>query len=303
MNTRFYPLSLIGARFARRRGLTPLVLEHGAAHLTLGNRALDVAAQGYEHAITALIKRMRPRFYAVSQQGLRWLKHFGIEGAGVLPNAIDAAAFRAQASARSFRTEHGIAPETMAVAFVGRLVPEKGIVPLVSAMGKLAAAHVPVELLVAGDGPLRSQLARALPANVHLLGTLGAPDVAALLTEADLYCLPSRSEGFAISLLEAATCGTPSLVTDVGIARDLAPDERFGTILPAAEPDAIATALAALAAHPERLRTQGAAVRERVEARYSWEATTRLLIDAFAAAREHDACRAGDGGATPAHPA
>ena len=291
VNTRFYPLSVLGVRFARKRGITPLVLEHGSAHITLGNRALDAVTQLYEHGITALIRRTDPRFYAVSRRGLDWLKHFGIEGSGVIPNAIDAAAWRACASSRDFRAEVGINASTPLIAFVGRLVPEKGVMQLVEAMRILARKGIAAALLVAGAGPLRNQLATEPPENVHVLGALTPTDIAALLMQADLYCLPSRSEGFAVTLLEAAACGTPPLVTDVGIARELAPNERFGTILPSAEPDAIAHAITTLIASPERLQAQGSAVCARVATHYSWDASAQLLIAAFDAAASDGAQR------------
>lgn len=279
VNTRFYPLSLVGARFARRRGLVPLVIDHGADYLTFGNGAIDVAVRAYEHAITTLLKRLRPRFYGVSEASARWLPTFGIRPSGIITNAIDAPSFRRGASGRSFRQELGVPEGAVLVAYTGRLIPEKGVEALVSAAEQLAAAGEDVAFALAGEGPLRAALeAHGVP-TVHFTGRLDAADVAALLLESDIFCFPSRSEGFGSSLLEAAVCGCAIVSTDVGIAGALVGDEG-GVLLPDADADGIARAVRALAGDRERLaRAQGAA-RRRSESLYTWDESVENVIDA-----------------------
>lgn len=270
-NARFYPHSLAGVRFARKRGIAPIVIEHGSAHLTLGSSPLDMAVGAVEHVMTALVERSEPRFYAVSKAASAWLEHFGIQSQGELNNAIDAAAFRSDASARDFRTELGIEPTDLVVASLGRLVPEKGVESLLEAMRRLSGE--PVWCLFAGDGPLRTTVEDCGIEGVCALGNLVKPDVAALLSQADALCLPSRSEGFATSLLEAAACGTPAIVTRVGGVDELVADERFGTVLGDASPASVEGALRHALAHRDILADQGRAVRERVEERFTWRRT------------------------------
>lgn len=279
VNTRFYPLSLAGARFARKCGLTPLIIDHGADYLTFGNAAIDVAVRAYEHAITALAKKAHPRFYGVSEASARWLGTFGIEADGVITNAIDGAAFRRGASGRSFRREFGIADDAVLVAYTGRLIPEKGVGALVDAAGQLAAAGENVAFVLAGDGPLREPLeARGVP-TVHFAGRLDAADVAALLLESDIFCFPSRSEGFGSSLLEAAVCGCALASTDVGIARGLIGEEG-GVVLPAADAQSVAEAVRALAGDRERLNRAKDYEHQRSESLYTWDESVANVIDA-----------------------
>lgn len=279
VNTRFYPLSLVGARFARRRGLVPLVIDHGADYLTFGNGAIDVAVRAYEHAITALLKRLRPRFYGVSEASARWLPTFGIRPSGIITNAIDAPSFRRGASGRSFRQELGVPEGAVLVAYTGRLIPEKGVEALVSAAEQLAAAGEDVAFALAGEGPLRAALeAHGVP-TVHFTGRLDAADVAALLLESDIFCFPSRSEGFGSSLLEAAVCGCAIVSTDVGIAGALVGDEG-GVLLPDADADGIARAVRALAGDRERLARAQDAARRRSESLYTWDESVENVIDA-----------------------
>lgn len=280
VNTRFYLHSLLGLKLAERQGLRAVVCEHGSAYLTFGNALLDKAVVAYEHAITARVKHYRPDFYAVSSKGLEWLSTFGIQGRGVLSNAIDADAFRASSSGRSFRSSFGIKDETLLVSFVGRFIPEKGVDALLEAMRIIDGKGVDAMLVMAGTGPLEDRIRSANLGTVAVAGKLSAPDVAALLEESDLFCLPTRSEGFSTSLLEAAACGTPSLITDVGGVAEMIPDETYGTVLLDARPETIAAAIEAAANDRGRLAKQGALSFERVRALYSWECTACAVADA-----------------------
>lgn len=291
VNTRFYPLSLEGLKFARHLGITPVLIEHGSAHLSMGSPAVDSAVEMVEHAITKLDKRQRPVCYAVSKKASSWLSHFGIESAGELPNAINADEYAAQASDRDFRKELGIAPESLLVVSIGRLVPEKGVTQLAQAAAQLHSEGRNVHVVMAGAGPLEDELSSSTVPNLHLTGKLGKSDLAALYQQADVYCLPSRSEGFATTLLESAACGTPAIVTNVGGTDELIPDERFGTIIPSMEPDMIATALRWAAENPSALQEQGRAVGDRVRSICSWEQTAKRTLEAckWANATERDA--------------
>ncbi|MEG0323960.1 MAG: glycosyltransferase family 4 protein, partial [Raoultibacter sp.] len=285
VNTRFYPLSLFGVRFARKRSITPIVIEHGSAHLTLDSPVFDTALASVEHALTMIIKRDNPRFYAVSRAGSTWLRHFGVESSGELHNAIDASSFEAIHSDRDFRKEWGIKESELLVVSVGRLVPEKGVPALLDAMRALQSD--PVRCLFAGDGPLRASVEQSRLDHVRALGNLAKPDVAALLRQANVLCLPSRSEGFATSLLEAAACGTPAIVTRVGGVAELIPDNRFGTVLENASVTTIEQALRTALANRNELSAQGRAVQQRASQLFSWRQTTEDTLQACEDAQQN----------------
>ena len=281
INTRFYPLSLIGAEYAEESGVTPIVLEHGSAHLTLDNKAIDTIINIYEHGITALLKKKKPMFYGVSSASCRWLKHFRVDAAGTLPNAIDVSSWLSQASNRNYRNEHPSASSVPLICFVGRLVPEKGVQALVEAMGILHASNYPAFLLVAGDGPLKERLESLATSNVAFLGPLTKSDVASLMLQSDLYCLPSRSEGFATSLLEASASGTASLITDVGGVAELIPNDSYGWILHSTKPQDVAESIKDALDDRQRLKQQGLAVQHLVEQNFNWQSTAEKLVYAF----------------------
>lgn len=282
VNTRFYPLSIKALEFAENKGIVPLLIEHGSAHLTMGNAIIDKGVESVEHTMTRKCLQHPARYYAVSLKASAWLKHFGIESCGELPNSIDADSYARSASKRYFRDELGVDQNALFVSFIGRLVPEKGVRILADASQLLKERNIVIAL--GGDGPLLKELTERQGGALRVLGRLERADVAALLTQSDVMCLPSRSEGFATALLEAAACGTPSLVTDVGGTDELIPDERFGTILDGMDPRSVAQALIELDDNRDRLRSQSAKVAERVRNEYSWEKTARKMLDACAQA-------------------
>lgn len=282
VNTRIYPHSLDGLRYAQRKGLRAVVLDHGSAHLTLGNALADKAIERYEHRITRKVQAFDPVFAGISAKSAQWLGHFGIDTQLVIPNAIDAAAFRVCATSCDFRGELAIPDDHLLVAFAGRITPEKGVVSLVDAARALV--RQPMDFVLAGDGFLREGLQRDVDrthANVHFAGNLAHGDLAALLNQADVFCLPSRSEGFCTSLLEASACGVPAVVTDVGGARELIPDASYGWILEDASADAVAAALSECLANEDALADMGKRAKDLVERSYSWEATARAVERAF----------------------
>lgn len=276
VNTRFYRHSFEGVRLAETKGARPIVVDHGSAHLTLGNAALDKAVEVYEHAVTKSLKLHDIDFYAVSRASSDWLRHFGIDSLGVLNNSIDSVSFRASASGRDFRKELGIGKSTTVISFVGRLIPEKGIESLVGAAGLLSDENV--VFLLAGDGPMKAMVEGCGLANVRMMGRLEAPEIADLLISSDAFCLPTRSEGFSTALLECAACGTPPIVTHVGGVDELMPSGDGGFLLNSADPDEIARNVRLLISDRDLARRKGESLRIRVESDFSWERTAEKVI-------------------------
>lgn len=283
VNTRFYGTSVTGLRFARDIHVPAVLLDHGSAWLTFGRgEALDAAAHAWERRMTAKDVSLGATFAGISEKSAAWLATFGIKTSLVIPNAIDGAAFRGESSGRDFRFELGIPEDKTLVAFVGRLAPEKGPERLLAAMELLGERCACV---LAGEGTLRPQLERGLPANAHLVGNLGHADLSALLSQADVFCLPTRSEGFCTSLLEAGAWGVPFVVPDVGGAREVLchDGKTFGLIAPDREPATMADGIRQVVA--AWTSEQARELRAHVERDLSWPQTVRALERAYMSSR------------------
>lgn len=281
VNARFYPHSLLGMKIARARGLAPLVLDHGSAYLSFSNPLLDSCVRIYEHVMTALGKRYKPRYFGISHKSVEWLRTFGIEAEGVISNSIDAAEFRECASRRDFRAELELDKDDFLVAFVGRLIPEKGISSIIEASRNCELISRRVVFALAGDGPLADEVKAAEGPNLRWVGRLGKNDVSALLQQSDALCLPSRSEGFSTTLLEAGACGCPAVVTDIGGARELIPDEHYGTIIKSMATSSIIAAIVHLADDSLLLMEQRRDCQSLVEKNYSWNSTAESVENLF----------------------
>ena len=277
VNARFYIHSLDGIRFAKNMGITPVVLDHGSAFLSFSNPVIDPLVRTYERLITALGKRFHPDDYGVSSKSVEWLRSFGIAAKGVIPNSIDAESFRETSSGRDFRNELGLDAESFLVCFVGRLIPEKGIRAILEASRSRRLVDAGVVFVLAGDGALSKEVDDAQGESLRWVGRLSSSDISALFQQSDLLCLPTRSEGFATTLLEASSCGCPSVVTDVGGARELFPNEHFGTIIDSMDSSDVERAIFDLVKDPDRLAEQSRLCRRMVENESSWDTTASLV--------------------------
>jgi glycosyltransferase involved in cell wall biosynthesis len=146
-----------------------------------------------------------------------------------------------------------------------------------------------VEFVIAGDGPRRAELetlARRLDiaSQVRFLGH--CEHVAPLLAECDAFVLPSRSEAFPNSVLEAMASGLPIVATRVGGIREVIDHQRTGVLVPPDDARALGYALLDLIQWNTHATALGQAARTAVETRYSLErmvtAYERLYADELA---------------------
>jgi glycosyltransferase involved in cell wall biosynthesis len=120
------------------------------------------------------------------------------------------------------RESLGLSPDAFVVCCARRLVPRMGLGVLIEAWARELAGNSDARLLIAGDGELRRELEaqieeRFLGHSVTLLGRVSDEELLALYRAADVNVVPTVAfEGFGLVVLEAAACGTPSIVTRVG---------------------------------------------------------------------------------------
>ena len=280
INTRFYCLCTEAARFAKTRNIRPILIEHGSAHLTLGNKALDIPLHIVEHVMSVLIKRYKPICYAVSKRASDWLLHFGMTSQGEIPNAINADKFVQRASKRNFREEFNVPDDALLVAYAGRFVPEKGVMQLAKATAECDKNKLDIYTIMAGDGPLRESIKSLSSRRVIVPGALNKEDLAALLLQADAFCLPSRSEGFCTALLEAAACNCAIISTDVGGMGEIAPTNEYGLKLNSMNPSDIQASFEEISHSREHMRAIGENAARRVRQYFTWVQAADALIAA-----------------------
>lgn len=137
--------------------------------------------------------------------------------------------------------------------------PAKGGAVLFEALPELLADADGLRVVLAGPGELPGEL----PERARWRGLLAIPDKDVALAEADLFLMPSLSEGMPIALLEAMVHGLPIVATRVGAVPEILSDDRDAVLVEPGDAGALVAAAAALAADPERRERLGEAARER----------------------------------------
>ena len=279
INARFYFHSIYAALYAKKRRTKSICIEHGTSHLSVHNSLLDFIGGMYEHFHTMILKRICKDYYGVSEACCEWSAHFGIRSKGVLYNAVDLDKIEhlKELKQRDFRKEYSIAGDALIIVFTGRLLKEKGIYELIEAVERYNKNHEAIYLMLAGEGEEKAYVESHRSEYIIPLGRLQFEDVIAVLNQADIFCLPSVSEGFATSALEAAACKCYIITTERGGTKELVLDESYGTIMKDNSVDNIYRAIEEVVANTG-LRKEGQELcYKRLEDNFTWKHTTDNL--------------------------
>ena len=151
------------------------------------------------------------------------------------------------------------------IVFLGQLVERKGLDVLIEAFSRVGA---PAELLIAGGDWSAPGYPEHLRTLAHQRGVADRihfenhrQDVGAVLSTADIFVLPSRSDARPRSIIEAMSLGIPVVASDVGGIPSLVLHEQSGLLVPAEDAGALAAALSRLVQSPELREQMGAAGR------------------------------------------
>ena len=161
------------------------------------------------------------------------------------------------------------------VLWAGNFSVSKGAHYLLAAL-KSPALRKNLRVTVFGKQLLPAAAIASFEDVIEFHGTVPHTQLFAIYRRADLLILPTLSDGFAMVVSEAMSQGLPVITTDwAGAAQFIAPGEN-GLLVPARDSEALAEALSSCAAHPERLRTMGAAARQ-TALRWQWSDYRRAV--------------------------
>jgi len=172
------------------------------------------------------------------------------------------------------------APEAL-LAYVGRLKRYKSVDVVLRALGQLADRGNGVRFVVAGKGDDRERLESitaelGIEALVDFSGYVSEADKVSLFRRAWANVYPSPKEGWGITNIEAAACGTPSLASDAPGLRESVVDAETGRLVPYGDVEAWAKAIDDLAADVRDVDRMGRAAVE-FAARFTWEKTANEI--------------------------
>jgi glycosyltransferase involved in cell wall biosynthesis len=263
---------------ARLAGVPVIISSKRWLHSTLAYRL----ANGLGFRLSTLILANSP---AVAESVVR-KDRIRASRVMVLPNFVDDAAFAPPSDAQQteWRSELDLHDGARIIGIVASLLPIKDHATLLRATAMLRARWPDLRVVVVGSGPMQ-------PALETLAATLGIADAVRFaglrpqtpsfhhLFEISVLC--STSEGFPNTLVEAMAAAKPIVATDVGGVADAVQPHENGLLVPAQDPDALAGAIDALLADPQRARLMGARGLARAREEFSGRVVIKALEELY----------------------
>lgn len=196
----------------------------------------------------------------------------------VIPNGVDTDFFEPDST--------GSKPERSHAVCIARLEPVKQLHVLLDACGFLKTRGVPFHCTIVGEGECRESLEAqrailGLHDHITLAGAADSDSVRHFLRSAHLAVLSSQSEGYPVSLLEAASTGVPAVAPDVGGIREIIVDGVTGFITKAADPVSLGTAMQRLCLDQRLAGEMGNAARRLALQSFSIDKQMGLLLEAW----------------------
>jgi glycosyltransferase involved in cell wall biosynthesis len=278
---------IVSGSIASWRQRPPRLVLHvtGLGHLFNSNSPhVQLARQVALAAVGRRLKQQPRWIFAENPDDLVDLSRYGIEtgsrttilgGAGVDPEEFPAMPPPNNSIVRA--------------AFVGRLIRSKGLDVVVAAYDLLEERGVPLMIDLYGrhdagnPEALSTETIESWSARPGINWHGQTNDVPSVWSRTDIALMPARTrEGMPRSLLEAASCARPVVVTDVPGPRHFVEGGKQGILVPPDDPVSLADALQRLVENPELRKSMGAAARERLLENYTKEAVETAIEEAYA---------------------
>ena len=244
------------------------------------------------HSMEAWLSREASRIVVCS----RYMKQevaalFGV-GTGkiqVIPNGVDMPRWRSR-TADVAAARARLAGGGPLIGFAGRLVHEKGVQHLISAIPELRRRHEGLRVVIAGDGPHRGELEAAaqhlrVADAVEFTGFVGSR-LACTIACTDAMVIPSLYEPFGMVALESAAAGAPLAVAATGGLSEIIRPGVTGMTFPARDHEALAGAVDTLLADAAGARKMAAAAKVMVRRRFCWTMVAGRTAAAYRAVAE-----------------
>ena len=192
---------------------------------------------------------------------------------------IDRDQFNPERRDMAWRRSIGLADDDMAIAFLGRIVMEKGLDVFADAVHAFEPSGVKHRVVIIGDGPARPWFEEQLPQAIFT-GQLTGSDLARAFASADVFLNPSVTETFGNVTLEAMACGLPVIAAESTGATNLVRNGVTGLLVDGTDVEEFAEALTTYGRDPELRRRHGQAGLE-VAKTMDWDTINSAVIRAY----------------------
>lgn len=201
---------------------------------------------------------------------------FGLpyEKVNVISNGINLNAYSGIEKDYKFRRKYASDTEKI-ILFMGRLVQEKGVQHLISAMPKIIKKYNNIKLVIAGKGGIEEELKNqaknmGLSEKIYFTGHLSSKDVSKMYKCVDISVFPSTYEPFGIVALEAMLAGVPTVVSDIGGLDEIVTHGENGIKSYAGNSNSLADSIISLLFNPELCDNIVKKAKQKIKNEYNW---------------------------------
>lgn len=273
------PVGLLGIFFSRLTNLKSI----GVYHSDFASQAAEIMEdEKLPKAIDKYLNWFYERMKEIRVPTNEYIKLLQEKGFArdimkIFPRAIDRQLFSPEKRDRDFIKEITGRDDAFVVLFSGRVSQDKNMDFLAEVVQEARATHDNIHCIIVGEGPYFNSYKDQMKEKdyMHCTGRLPREDIARFYASADVFMFPSVTDTFGMVVLEAQSCGLPSLVSDKGGPKELVRDGASGMVLEAGNRqkwvDALLKYHALSTRHPEEYRVIRENARVNTE-RFGWKA-------------------------------
>jgi len=241
-----------------------------------GDAFVDVVAKSYTYSLGKWMLNSYDRLVFLYTKALNEVEKFGVPRNKVcsIPNGVDLEKFRPNLDVDDLRTELSVADDEKVLLFVGRLAKVKRVDILIALTKSLIKEGFKVKTVLVGDGPdrkLYEKLAGSTGNNVIFVGQVPRTKVHEYYSLADVFVLPSLSEGLPQVLLEASAAGKPCVATNANGTSDIIVHGETGYLIERSNVDAYRRYVKVLLEDEDLSKRMGSKAAEFVKENFSWD--------------------------------
>ena len=284
-------LTSIAPIFVKRRYKIATVLTFGELlgyTWFYGDTVIDTIAKTYTYSLGKWVFNSYDKAVSLTKIAAEGAKRFGIprDKVSTIPNGVDLRNFRLGSNLDEIRDELSIKQNDKVLLFVGRLSKVKRIEVLITLTRQLLKEGFSVKTVVVGDGPSREhyeKLAESIKSHVIFTGWLPRSQIYRYYNIADVFVLPSLSEGLPSALLEASAAGKPCVASNVGGVPDVTVHGETGYLVDRSDINSYARCVKILLANEDLSREMGRKAAEHVKENFNWD----VVVDKYEKIYQH----------------
>jgi glycosyltransferase involved in cell wall biosynthesis len=280
--TRFFFPSLMALRYAHKRNLPLLHIEHGSDFAKFNGRLKTALGEWYDRIFGRFILRFADHIIGNSQASADFVKKLsGRTDCQVIYRGSNIKGIEGVEPEHTLRETYR---DKTIIAFIGRLIDGKGAHDLIAAIAELKRNDI--ICFIIGGGPEEERLKKLiseyrLADQVLIFGNVSFDKAIGILKTADIVVNPSYTEGLPTSVTEAALCQKAIIATNVGGTPEVISGNDDGYLIEPKNVKKLGEKLSDLIDHPEKRLAFGQNAYREVRNKFDWDESAKKYLTVF----------------------